>query len=229
MRLQEVSYPVLSQHSSWKAHHLVRILDLFSEGQFVAERGGEIVGFSGSLIVPSGLALRPHRFRDITRQGTFDAFDPKGDTLYGIEIMVHPAHRRTGLARAFYNRRFALIRRKGLRYFAAGGRLPGYGAVQSTVSVENYVEEVVAGTRVDRVLSAQLRSGLRVLRIMPDYLNDPSSANYAALLVWENPGARIEKRATKRTRKPRRSSPAPRGGEHSGAPRPLRSRAARAA
>lgn len=55
------------------------------------------------------------------------------------------------------------------------------------MSAEEYVRRVAAGEFTDRTLSPQLKSGLRVRGVIPDYLNDPNSANYASLLDWENP------------------------------------------
>jgi len=149
--------------------------------------GARVVGFSASFVTSSRRALRPHTFRDITANGTFGSHDPEGDTLYGAEIMVHPSLRRLGIARRFYVRRLRLARRLGLRYFVAGGRLPGFEAFARRMTAKEYVDEVVAGRLEDRVLSVQLKMGLRVRRVLPGYLSDPRSGNFATLLVWKNP------------------------------------------
>lgn len=187
LELQHVCYPLLSTVAAWRREHLDRHQHNFPQGQFVAVDGPRIVGHCATFITRSEVALRPHTFREITHRGTFDGHDPNGDTLYGAEIMVHPEYRRQGTAKRFYETRFELVRSLGLHYFVAGGRLPGFDDHRAQLSIEAYVEAVLAGTLKDRVLSPQLRSGLRYRGLLPDYLNDPRSRNYASLLVWENP------------------------------------------
>lgn len=193
IELQHACYPTLSKIALWREDHLLSHQRHFPEGQLVADLDGTIVGYCAGFLVRGSEALRPHTFREITGRGTFDTHVPDGDALYGAEIMVHPDHRRRGAGRAFYRARFELIRRRNLRYFVAGGRMPGYAAVKSRLSAEDYVREVVAGRREDRVMSVQIKSGLRVAGLMPDYLSDPNSENYATLLVWENPEYRPTK------------------------------------
>jgi len=185
--LEVACYPVLSTIAQWQRRHLESHQNLFPDGQFVAEAGDRIVGLCATFITRSDIALRPHTFREITGRGLFTNHDPAGETLYGAEIMVHPEFRRRGIARRFYEARFELVRRLGLHYFVAGGRMPGYSEVAGEVPAEEYVRDVVEGRRVDRVLSAQLHSGLQVARVLSGYLSDPKSGGYATLLVWENP------------------------------------------
>lgn len=187
LQLQYDCYPTLSQIAQWRSEHLESHQRVFPEGQNVAVASKRVVGLGSTFITRSEIALQPHTFRDITARGTFANHDPNGDTLYGAEIMVHPDMRRRGIASKLYEVRFSIARQLGLRYFVAGGRLPGYAAVRDEMSVWAYVQSVVQGRREDRVLNAQLRSGLRVAGVLPNYLTDPNSANYATLLVWENP------------------------------------------
>lgn len=196
LELQHACYPTLSTIAVWSEAHLRRHMEVFPEGQVVASKGGRIVGHSASFRISSKKALQPHTFREITAAGTFANHDPEGDALYGAEIMVHPDMRRTGIARRFYQYRFDLMKRLGLRLFVAGGRLPGYAAVKEKMSVEEYVRQVIQGLRADRVLTPQLRSGLRVHAILPNYLNDPNSDNYATLLVRDIASTPIAKPRT---------------------------------
>jgi hypothetical protein len=183
LALQHDCYPTLSTIAVWGESHLKQHMTVFPEGQVIASKTGRIVGHSASFRIKSEVAMRPHTFREITAAGTFSTHDPQGDALYGAEIMVHPDVRRMGIAGRFYEYRFDLMRRLGIRYFIAGGRIPGYGAVKDTMSPADYVAEVVSGYRADRVLTPQLRSGLRVHAVLPNYLNDPNSDGFATLLV----------------------------------------------
>lgn len=199
LEVQRASYPLLSTVAAWSAVHLESHQRRFPEGQLVAVEGAEVVGHSASFVTTSERAFAPHTFREITARGTFETHDPTGDVLYGAEIMVHPSFRRRGIAKRLYARRFDLVRRLGLRWFVAGGRVPGFEAHRDGMAPAEYVERVVAGRIEDRVLSAQLKVGLRVHAILEDYLSDPRSGNVATLLVWENLGA-----ASRRGKRPGR-------------------------
>lgn len=187
LAIQPVCYPNLSRISRWDERHLRRHQANFPEGQLVGVEGDQVVAASASFITTAAAAFRPHTFREITQAGTFDSHDPSGSVLYGAEIMVLPEFRGLGIARRIYEERYRLVSALGLDCFAAGGRVPGFSDVKDSISIEQYVEEVVEGKRVDRVLTTQLHNGLRVVGILPDYLNDPKSCNYAALLLWDNP------------------------------------------
>ena len=181
--LQTACYPVLVTVSAWTASHLEAHQRNFPEGQFVAAMAGRIVAHCATFRSTRKEALAPHTFKGITRSGTFDGHVANGEVLYGAEIMVHPEYRRRGLARALYEARFALMRRLGIRWFVAGGRLPGYEKHAGELSADEYVRMVVAGDITDRVLTPQLRSGLVVKGVLAGYLNDPKSRDNAALLM----------------------------------------------
>jgi hypothetical protein len=67
----------------WPPFFLQSHMNIFPEGQLIAEVDGRIVGSSSSLIV----SLRPdyaeHTWYEITGQGLFTNHDPNGDSLYG--------------------------------------------------------------------------------------------------------------------------------------------------
>jgi hypothetical protein len=52
---------------------------------------------------------------------------------------------------------------------------------------QEYVAAVVAGRRKDPTLSFQLANGLVVLDVVPEYLKDRDSHDFATLLEWLNP------------------------------------------
>ena len=192
----------MSTIAVWRDVHLRQHIDVFAEGQVVAENDRRLVGHSASFRIQSNVALQPHTFREITGNGTFSTHDSQGNALYGAEIMVHPDSRRTGIAARFYDYRFELMKRLGIRYFIAGGRIPGYAVLKGKLTPQEYVDDVVSGYRADRVLTPQLRSGLRVHAILPNYLNDPNSDNFATLLVKDIAKPTAAKRAKKVAAKP---------------------------
>ena len=65
--------------------------------------------------------------------------------------------------------------------------MPGYEAHKAQLSVAAYVAEVVAGRLTDPTLSFQLSEGFTVRGLLPNYLEDSASDNWATLILWENP------------------------------------------
>lgn len=188
--LQRASYPTLSELLKWKPKHWESHIATFPDGQWVAEVDGMVVGLCANLRVPFEQATSQHTWKEITDNGLIaGTHDPRGDTLYGFEIMVHPDHRRRGIGKMLYEARFDYIRREELHCFCAMGRFPGYvkKGKPRDLSPDDYVKKVVAGEISDRTLTAQIKSGCKVHGVVHDYLRDPKSANAAAILIWENP------------------------------------------
>jgi len=169
-------------------------LEAFPEGQFVAVRRGEIVGYAASLIVQLDEDSPWYSYVEITGTGTFTTHDPSGDTLYGADIAVHPKHRGKGIAGLLYEARKKLVRRLNLRRMVAGGRIPGYQAVAGKMTAEEYVERVIRGELRDPALNAHLKAGYTVRGVHMGYLRDEQSLDYATYLEWENTDFRSEQR-----------------------------------
>ena len=186
--LCRVAYPDDVPYTSAELdeHHSV-----YPQGQFVVEHVPTAlpVGVHFTLL----LRMADYRADDswdvLTAGGSFADHDPvNGHTLYGADIFVSPEHQRHGLAHALTDAARGLVMRDRLWRMVGGSRLPGYAAVAGTVPIEDYVRDVVAGTRVDPVLSTHLRDGWRVVRPIHGYLqHDPASGGWAALIQWVNP------------------------------------------
>ncbi|HUG96954.1 MAG TPA: GNAT family N-acetyltransferase, partial [Nitrososphaera sp.] len=127
-----------------------------------------------------------HTYKEITGSGTFTTHDPKGDSLYGADVSTHPEMRRLGIATALYEARRQLVIRLNLRRIIAGGRLLNY-CEQEDMTAEEYAKKVVAGELSDPVLSFQLKNGFQFIKILPDYMKDRRSLNYATFIEWKNP------------------------------------------
>src|SRR5690606_17734313 len=80
-----------------------------------------------------------------------------------------------------------LARRLNLRGMIAGSIIMGYAAVADEVTPEQYVRDVIAGTRFDNNLTKQLKKGFKVRNLIPNYSEDPRSRNWGLAIVWENP------------------------------------------
>lgn len=175
---------------AWTEEQLDQHLEIFPEGQFIAERidDGEVVGMAASLIVKWDDYDIADSWRDFTAAGTFTNHDPeRGRTLYGAEVMVHPGYQGNGIGSMIYEARRELTRRLGLLRIRAGARLRGYHRFASTMTAAEYTDAVVRGEVNDATLSFQLARGFRVIGIVEGYLrHDPESLGYAAVIEWIN-------------------------------------------
>lgn len=171
----------------WGREHISAHLETFPEGQLVVEVDGDVVASCSSLIIDFDEYEDGHTWMDVAGEGYISNHDPDGDTLYGIEIMVHPDYRGMKLARRLYDARKQLCRERNLKRIVVGGRIPGYAAVKEEMTPREYVERVQRRDVFDPVLTAQLANGFSLKRIIRSYLStDTESAGYATLLEWVN-------------------------------------------
>lgn len=174
--------------------HFELELEAFPDGQFVAERDGQIVGYCTSLIVQLTESLHTYTYGELTGDSSFSTHDPAGDTLYGADIGVLPGFRGKGIAAKLYRARRRLMRQYNLRRMLAYGRIPGYHAYADRMTAREYVDAVIRGEVKDPALSAHLKAGYQVLDVKLRLFNDPSSKNYSTLLEMPNPDFKAERR-----------------------------------
>lgn len=173
--------------SYWREESIRKLLDLFPEGQLALKLNGKVVGSALSLIVDYDLYTDEHTYAQITGNYTFSTHTKKGDTLYGIEVFIHPEHRGMRLARRLYNARKELCEYLNLKSIVAGGRLPGYSKYADEMKVKDYIDKVKRKEIYDATLSFQISNDFHVKKILKNYMpGDEESKDYAALIEWNN-------------------------------------------
>jgi predicted amidohydrolase/GNAT superfamily N-acetyltransferase len=184
----ELQHRVYPAERAWSSEELIQHLAVFPEGQLVAvDETGRVVGSASSLIIDWDDYAESAQWSAITGHGTFNTHNPLGKTLYGADMCVDPTARQRGIGSHLYEARKQFIRERGLKRLLTGGRIPGYAQVAQTMTSQDYVAEVVRGRKKDATLSFQLKNGLVVLDVVPEYLDDPESRGFATLLEWLNP------------------------------------------
>ena len=184
VEMQELCFPHMKP---WDRKHVEAHLDTFPEGQIVVDVDGRLAASCSSLIIDIDEYEEGHTWKEVAGEGYISNHDPEGDTLYGIEIMVHPDFRRMRLSRRLYDARKRLCRELNLRRIVIGGRIPGYGAVKDRMSAREYVDRVISRDLYDPVLTAQIANGFVLKRIIRSYLDsDTESEGYATMLEWVN-------------------------------------------
>jgi len=189
--LQKRIYPSIPP---WREELLLQQLEIFPQGQFVAEIDGEIVGAASSLVVSWDEWQAKHTWKEVTDRGSFDTHNLQGRTLYAAEVFVHPNRRGSGIGHALYRERRILCRKLNLKRIIACGRLPGYHLYADKMPAQLYAQKVVWGDIRDPVLSFQLKEGYDFCGTVSGYIpEDVESQGYAALIVWLNPSYNAKK------------------------------------
>ncbi|MCA9147935.1 MAG: GNAT family N-acetyltransferase [Planctomycetales bacterium] len=171
----------------WGRDQIASQIAVFPDGQLVVEIDGKLAASSSSLILDYDPSLEWHNWQAVSDHGYIRNHDRRGDTLYGIEIMVSPEFRGMKLSRRLYDARKELCREKNLARIIIAGRIPGYHEYAEKLSAREYIERVEEKAIYDQVLTAQLSNGFSVQGLIPNYLpSDVDSLGYATFLEWLN-------------------------------------------
>jgi GNAT superfamily N-acetyltransferase len=186
--VQEACFPTLSPSERIRAEHYRTHVRVFPEGQHavIENATGRVVAASTDFRTNIDFHRYQHRYIDAVDGNWLGTHDPDGRWLYSADIGVHPDFRGRGLATLLFAAQHDLIRRLGLAGHVAGAMPRGYPSHRHRMAIEAYVAAVVRGEIDDPTLSVHLHRGYHVYGIIPDYVEDPSSANYGVLVVWRN-------------------------------------------
>lgn len=188
IELQKESFPYMADEGKiWKPDSLKSHIRVFPEGQLCAEYEGKIVGSASSLIIKLEPEYKTHSWMEACGNPGFSNHNPKGDSLYGADVSTHPDFRRLGIATMIYDARRELCTRLNLRRIIAGGRLFNYCEYADKMTPEEYVTKVINSGIEEPVLCFQLRNGFKFIKILPNYIKDSRSLNFATFIEWKNP------------------------------------------
>ncbi|TVQ14262.1 MAG: GNAT family N-acetyltransferase [Bacteroidetes bacterium] len=184
VRMQKISFPSMQP---WSRENIENQLRIFPEGQIIIEIDDMVVASSSSFIIDSEDLDYEMTWDEICDYGNIGTHDPEGDTLYGMEIMVHPQYRGMKLATRMYEARKELAREHNLQRIVIGGRLPGYKNYRNTLNINQYVDKVTSKAIFDPVLTPQLSNGFSLKKVIKEYIDeDKESGGFATYLEWTN-------------------------------------------
>jgi predicted amidohydrolase/GNAT superfamily N-acetyltransferase len=172
---------------AWYKEDLESHLQIFPDGQICIEDNGKVVAAVSSVVVKYSEYGDNHLYEEIIGDGTLKNHDPDGDTLYGVDICIHPAYQGLRLGRRLYNARKELCRKLNLKRIIIGGRIPRYQDHADKMTPQEYVEKVRNKELHDPVLNFQLSNDFHYRKIMKKYFpEDKESKHFAVLLEWIN-------------------------------------------
>ncbi|MFL6560567.1 MAG: GNAT family N-acetyltransferase [Bacillus sp. (in: firmicutes)] len=171
----------------WNKEQLTNHVTLFPEGALCVEVAGELAGSLTGLTVDFDPSDKNHRWEEITDHGYIRSHNPKGNTLYIVDISVRPKYRKLGLGKLLMQAMYHVVIEKGLERLLGGARMPGYHKAADRMTPEQYLEAAIQGNIKDPVITFLLGCGRVPLGVVKNYLEDEESCNYAVLMEWKNP------------------------------------------
>lgn len=165
---------------------LVRHIQRFADGVFVADTGTDIVGFAITLRTAHSPYKTAHGWLEAIGGVELTAHDPRGLWIYGVDFGVHRAYRKQGIGTALYRARFDMVRRLNLKGFYAGGMLAGYKAYHDQMTIEEYVKRVRQGTLDDPTITMQLNRGFKPGAVLKHYCGKSLVNDSAMQIIWHN-------------------------------------------
>ncbi len=171
----------------WNEEQLTNHVTLFPEGAHCIEVDGHLAGSITGLIVSWSPADADHAWADVTDSGYIRNHEPRGNTLYLVDISVRPRYRKLGLGKLLMHSMYDVVVQHKLERLLGGARMPGYCKVADAMRADEYLAKILAGEIADPIVTFLLRCGRMPVRIVPDYLDDEESANHAVLMEWRNP------------------------------------------
>ncbi|MEW9699295.1 GNAT family N-acetyltransferase [Paenibacillus sp. SI8] len=189
IRVQQESFPPpFPSELWWNEEQLREHVTRFPEGALCVEIDGEIAGsITGLRVQYDPLHASDHSWSTLTDDGYIRTHQPDGDTLYIVDICIRPVYRKLGLGKWLMQSMYEVVVQLGLIRLLGGGRMPGYHRVAASMSIEAYAKAVMDGSLKDPVITFLLRCGRTPVQVVPNYLEDEESRNYALLMEWRNP------------------------------------------
>ena len=178
--LQKIVFPTLSPDEQMQEKHYKKHLEIFPDGQFVILDKQRVIGMTTTIRYP--FVLDNHTFLEISDGLFMTTHQKNGDWLYGMDLGIHPDYRGRGLARELYKARQEICRNLGLKGQLIVGLPYGYSAYATTMTLTDYFESLLRGLLVDPTVSIQQKIGFDLLRLLPNYVNDPQ-CHHAGILM----------------------------------------------
>ncbi len=183
--LMDRVYPDLG--GAWPENTIRRLINEFPDGQICIVDGETLVGVALTIRVNYSQFSNPHTYEDLLNHRLEALNDSTGDTLYGLDVFIHPDYRGYRLGRRLYDARKELCRQNNFRAILAGGRIPVYHQYADQLTPTDYIEKVARKEIYDPILSFQLANDFQVKRLLKHYMpDDEKSVGFATLLEWDN-------------------------------------------
>ncbi|EGA89827.1 GCN5-related N-acetyltransferase [Planococcus donghaensis MPA1U2] len=188
MAIQKESFPPpFPSELWWNSEQLTNHTEYYPEGAICIEVEGEMAGSITALLTDFDPASPMNTWEEATDNGYIRNHNPKGKTLYIVDICIRPKYRSLKLGQLLMQAMYERVIQDRLARLLGGGRMPGFHRFSDQLTAAQYVEQVVSGEIKDPVISFLLRCGRTPVCVVANYLDDEESRGYALLMEWKNP------------------------------------------
>ena len=186
--LELASHPTADPRDLYDAAEFEQLAHDFPEGCFAGFDGDELVAMGVGIRCDFDMAHPIHTIADyVPEDHSGSGHVPDGRWYYGTSIATRLSHRRRGIGAELYELRKQVCVDLGLVGIVAGGVIPGYADHKADMTADEYIAQVREGRLYDRTLSFQIENGFEAVCGLPNYITDPATDSWAALIVWRNP------------------------------------------
>jgi hypothetical protein len=193
-KLADIDAYIALQNERWaednKANReqLISRFNAYPQGMLVAEQGGRVVGMVYAMRITDYDYDNPPTWDQITHNGYCDNVDKNGAVIFGVDLSTAK-----GVGALAGDKLLVGVGRlaisEGVKTALLGGRLPGYHEYSSKMTADEYFRaKNDKGEPLDRQVKYYTSvPGLKAIKVLPNYFNDPDSLDYGVLLRWRNP------------------------------------------
>ena len=171
-------------------------LEVFPEGLFVACLDGKQIGYASVEIIEHDIKNPIPNWYEATDNGFIrKTHNPSGNTIYGVSIAVSRYVASLRIGKRLMNTAIVkFVRDRNLKHGVVGSRIPGYYKVCSEMTAEEYVNKHRRnGWAIDPLVAFYQRCSFRIVKVLPNYIEDPFSLNWGVLMVFDNPNYKESK------------------------------------
>lgn len=187
VRVENESWPeeLAFTREHFEAH--IELFKDFPEGLQVAVVNGKIAGIGIAEILDYDISNPIPSWYEATDEGFLrKTHNLNGNTLYGVSLSSSPRFSTLRIGRKIIEAAKGVTIKYHLEKFVLGSRVPRFYRYAKDMVVEKYVQAKRRGRFLDPELEFYSTCGLRIVKILPEYFDDPQSLNYGVLVAWDN-------------------------------------------
>jgi hypothetical protein len=179
-------------------------LSTFPQGTLIAEREGNIEGVVVVQLMNFSSTPDISSWNEATDYGYIkNSHNPEGNSLYGVNLSVcHGSQNRVAMTLLEAMGKLAI--RHNFKQIVLGGRIPGFARYLKHYRQKNGIP-VISDEKRDKIAEDYMRAtnkrgspldpeinfyqkaGMKIIKLLPNYFEDPESLNYGVLVLWPNP------------------------------------------
>lgn len=173
----------------FKKEHILSQIETYPEGVIVADNKERIEGFVViERVDESNLLEKNHSWLEISDNGYIvNSHVPDGNVIYGVNLSVARfASKDTAIILMEEIAKMAI--KRNIKHVYLGSRVPRYYKRKNSMSIEEYIAaKNPRGGALDPEINMYQKAGMKIVKTIPNYFEDPDSLNYGILMVWKNP------------------------------------------